>query len=53
MSARIHAFQVCCPVCNAHPGEPCLSRQKNPRTHMHDQRADAAARKSAEQKEMA
>lgn len=47
----VHAFQVCCPLCHAHPGEPCTSRQKNPRQYAHDERANAAARANAQQEE--
>jgi len=49
VNARIHAHQVTCPLCHAHAGEACVSRQKNPLRFAHDERADLAARKTAEQ----
>lgn len=51
MSDRIHAHQVSCPLCCAHPGDPCLSRQKNPLRWMHDERANHAARATREQEQ--
>lgn len=51
MTNRIHAHQVTCPLCCAHPGEPCLSRQKNPLRYAHDERANRAARATREQEQ--
>lgn len=49
----IHAHNVCCPLCHAHPSDPCLSRQKNPLRYAHDERADAAAWANTQQEERA
>ena len=51
MTKTLQFIDMPCPVCFAHKGDPCLSRQKNERRYVHDERANLVSRTNRHQEE--
>lgn len=51
MTTPLRFTDLPCPICFERPGDPCVSRQKNPLRYVHDERANLVSRTNRQQEE--